>query len=399
MAVDEAKTRKILAQISEKEAVDVLRRLVQFKTVNPPGNEKDCAEYIAEYLSDAGAHVELLEREKNRPNVVAKMQGTDHSTSLMLNGHIDVVAPSEGWSLDPFAGVEKNGRIYGRGASDMKSGVAASMVATKALLESGVSLKGDLTFTAVADEESLGPAGTRFLLEKGLRADMGIVTEPTDLRIEVAQRGILWLEVRVDGKAAHGGRPWLGISAIYRMMDFLNALRELERQLASKKHELVTSPSINVGTIEGGFRVNVVPDTCTIRIDRRLIPGETIEEAQNEILQIFHHMKLKDPSMKETHRILVAAAPFEIPHEHPTIVALERAARTVLGQTLPIAGKDAGTDAIWMVEAGIPTVMFGPGQYKASHTADEYAEVGKLLSGTKVLALAAYDLLNGEKHE
>jgi acetylornithine deacetylase/succinyl-diaminopimelate desuccinylase-like protein len=217
---------------------------------------------------------------------------------------------------------------------------------------------------------------------------MGIVTEPADMRIEVAQRCVLWLEVTTGGRAAHGGRPWLGISAIYRMVDFLRTLKELEPRLAKKKHELVASPSINIGTIEGGFRVNVVPDKCTVRIDRRMIPGETIDEALDEILGVLRDLKMRDPDIKETHRILREPPPFQTSIEHPMVAALANAGRTVLGQDLTVAGKDAATDAIWLVKAGIPTVMFGPGQYNASHTADEYVEVGKLLNGTKVLALA-----------
>jgi acetylornithine deacetylase/succinyl-diaminopimelate desuccinylase family protein len=323
----------------KNEIVNVLQELIRFKTVNPPGNESECAGYVVDYLRDAGATVATFEPEKGRTSVVATIRGSERSPSLLLNGHMDVVAAGEDWTIDPFEGVVQDGKVIGRGAADQKSGIAAAMVAAKAILESDVKLKGDLIVEAVADEESLGPLGTRYLLNKGIKADMAINTEPTNLRIEVAQRGVLWLEVKTKGRAAHGGRPWVGISSIYQMVDFLTRIKKLERDLSSKKHPLVASPTINVGTIEGGMRINVVPSSCTVKVDRRLIPGETSNDALSEIRTVLEQASEADTNFKAELKVLLSMDPFETPKDHPMVTALQEATMFVSGTPAEIAGE------------------------------------------------------------
>lgn len=199
--------------------------------------------------------------------------------------------------------------------------------------------------------------------------------------------------MRTEGKSGHGGRPYLGVNAIYKIVGLLTRLSQLQRDLARKKHPLVSSPSMNVGTINGGTRINVVPDTCIASIDRRLIPGETIQEAVGEVLGILGELKAGDKDFKETHTVTSSADAFEISRDLPIVRALENAIGFVTGQPAPIGGKDAATDAIWLVKSGIPTALLGLDQYKTAHTADECVEIDKLVAGTKVMALAAYDVL------
>jgi len=370
--------------------------------VNPPGNERACCDVLSDYFRTVGIQTEIIEYEKGRANVVAKIRGKSDGPSLLLNGHLDTVSIGEGWHKDPFGGEVEDGKMFGRGTSDMKSGVAAVAASLKSIAESGVELDGDLIFTAVADEESFGPAGTKYLLEKGIRADAAIVTEPTDLQIEIAQRGILWLNVVTEGRAAHGGRPWLGVNAIQQMVDFLTELRNLEPKLAKRKHDLVLSPSINVGTIKGGTRVNIVASSCSVEIDRRTIPGETTKQALEEIDEILQKLRAGVRPFKATFEILADSDAFEIPRDHRLVESLQEAAHYGNGieqaqQQPKITGKDATSDAALLFRAGMPTLLFGPGQYKVSHTSDEYVELDKLASGTKILAASSLLLTSAQK--
>jgi acetylornithine deacetylase/succinyl-diaminopimelate desuccinylase family protein len=284
--------------------------------------------------------------------------------------------------------------MYGRGTTDMKSGIAAMMVAMQALAQADIALRGDLVFTAVADEESLGPLGTDFLVEYGLRGDMAVVGEPTNMQIEIAERGILWTEIETEGKCAHGGRPWLGVNAIYGTTDVIVALRRLEQKLTEKKHPLVRSPTISVGVIRGGERINIVPSSCTILVDRRVIPGETIQEAMDELNQILDDLKTQNPNFKASIRVVNRAEPFEISPREPIVKALEKASTLVTRRHPELKGKDACTDAhVLATKAGIITAIFGPGTTETAHTNHEYVEISKVVNAAKVYALAAYDIL------
>ncbi len=191
--------------------------MIREASVNPPGGERDCAEVVAKKLRGLGLEVELVEKEPGSTNVVARLKGTRGSPVLLYNGHIDVVPAGNGWSRDPFSGEIVEGRLYGRGTADMKSGVASMVAAAEAIVKSGFKLKGDLLITAVADEETGSLKGTRYLIERGLKADMAVVSEPTDLRVEIAHKGILWAEITTRGRGSHASRPHLGVNAIDKM--------------------------------------------------------------------------------------------------------------------------------------------------------------------------------------
>ena len=373
--------------ISEVQTTRLLRDIVRCNTTNPPGNERECCDILHEYFRDAGVNSEILEYAPGRANVVAKVKGSGGGRSVMLNGHLDVVAPGTGWTKDPFGGTIEGGRMYGRGTSDMKSGVVAAAVALRAIVDSGMALGGDIMFTGVADEESSGPAGTKYLLSKGITSDMAIVTEPTDLQIETAQRGILWMEVKTFGRAAHGGRPWLGNNAIMQMNEFLNRLKGLQSHLSSRKHHLLSSPSLNVGTITGGTRINVVAAECTVTIDRRTIPTESADQALSEITSIIQELEAADKDFHATLRELGRSTAFETAGDHPLVRNLRSSFTTVTGREPIIAGKDASSDASLLTDAGIPTVLFGPGQHRVSHTADEYVDLEKVVQAAKILTL------------
>jgi acetylornithine deacetylase/succinyl-diaminopimelate desuccinylase family protein len=385
---------RILASTKEQDAVKLLQDLIRFETVNPPGNEGECIGFIADLLRGWGLEVEIWEREKGRGNVVAAVKGSERKPQLIYNGHIDVVVPGEGWTLPPFEGRVANGRVYGRGASDMKGGVAAFLMAARALLDSDARLRGDLVLTVVSDEENLGPLGTPYLIERGLRGDMAVVTEPTGLGVEVCQRGVFWFEVTTIGRTAHGGRPWLGINAIDKMTKVLQGLRRLESDLSSRKHPLLSPPTFSVGKIQGGTKTNIVAERCTVSVDRRTVPGETKDSVEQELAAMLQTIRKDDPEFNGELNVIHAVEPFEISEKQPLVETLTRCVRDVTGTSPKISGKNAATDASWLANlAKIPTVLFGPGDYKTSHTSDEHIEISKLMSGTRVLSLLAERLL------
>lgn len=385
---------KLVKLIEKERLVKLTRELIKFKTINPPGNERDCAEFIADNMRKLGLDVALKEESKNRTNCIVTLKGSEQKPTLIYNGHIDVVPPGEGWSIDPFEGFVSNDKIHGRGASDMKSGIAAMMCAIEALVKADVKLRGNLIFTAVADEECLGPFGTDYLIREGLRGDMAIVGESTGLKIEIAERGILWTEITTIGRSAHGGRPWLGINAIYSMNKLITSLINWERQVLSKRtHPLVKSPTFNVGMIYGGEKINIVPSKCIIQLDRRLIPGESFESALKELNEIVEGLKKEDPNFQASIRVIGHANPYEISPNEPIVKAIERALIS-LNQQPELKGKDATTDGHILVnKAHIPTAIFGPGDESLAHTNYEYVEINKILIASKVYAIVALDIL------
>lgn len=383
-----------MRNVNENDVVRLLKDIVGCNTVNSPDSfegERMCCGVLQDYLKEAGVETEIIEYKNEHANVVGRIRGRSQGQSLLLNGHIDTVDIGEGWTKDPFGRIE-NRKMYGRGTSDMKSGVAAAAAALKAVRLADIRLDADIVFTGVADEESAGPAGTRLMLEKGITADAAIVTEPTDLQIDIAQRGILWLKVSTMGRAAHGGRPWLGKNAIEDMMEFLQRLRKLEAELVGRKHPMVLSPSINVGTIRGGTRVNVVPDQCEICIDRRTIPGETTVEALSQIEEIVQDLQDSKRVEFKAIEIMGESDAFEIPIQHRIVSALREAFKIECKMEPKLSGKDATSDAALLFRAGIPTALFGPGQYQVSHTANEFVEIDKVVMGTRILAVACAQL-------
>jgi len=381
-----ARTKRLADYVDGGSASELLGKMIRAASVNPPGGERECARVVYDKLSGLGIDTELVEKVPGRTNVVAKIKGKKGKPTLLYNGHIDVVPPGNGWKRDPFGAEVVDGVMYGRGTADMKSGVASMVAAIEAIVKSGMSLCGDLILTAVADEETGSVHGTRYLIEKGLRADMAVVSEPTDLRVEIAEKGILWAEVTTQGRGSHASRPGLGVNAIDGMVEVIEELREVH--LEGKKELFdVPEPVMSVTTIKGGTKINVIPDQCSIEIDRRLLPGESPEKALRDINDAIVRAKTRDTQLRASIRVLEEWPPMETPIEEPIVKRLVEASRSVTGREPSIGGKAAGTDAAWLVrDAGIPTALFGPGDPKLSHTPDEHVELGKVAVAGRVLA-------------
>ncbi len=369
-------------------ALDLLNTLVAIDSVNPslvPGGagEGEAARAVADALAGAGLAVETEEAAPGRPNVVGILEGRAAGPSLMLCGHLDTVGVAG--MPAPFAPVVRDGRLYGRGAQDMKGGLAALVDAARVLArESG--RRGRLLVAAVADEE-YASVGAEALVRKW-HADAAVVAEPTDLVIGVAHKGFSCVEAATEGVAAHGSRPREGRDAIVRMGRVLGALEELDRRLQSgPAHPLLGPPSVHASLIHGGREMSTYPDACTLLLERRSVVGEPADVALGETTAILDRLRAADPEFRGSARFLVGRPAYETPAGHPLPDALAEAL-TALGHTPRRGGLSFWTDAAILGEAGIPSVVFGPGG-AGLHGLDEYVLVADVLTCRDALVALA----------
>jgi acetylornithine deacetylase len=302
----------------------------------------------------------------------------------MFNGHLDVVGTA-GMTHAAFDAAVRDGRIYGRGASDMKGGVAAMCAAAAQLRDE---LKGDIIVAAVVDEEWKS-AGTSALIASGIRADAAIVTEPTKLAIMPAHKGFVWLEVTVHGRAAHGSRWDIGVDAIRHAGLLLAELDRVETEdLSRRGHPLLGRPSLHGAFIEGGLGLSTYPDRCIVRIERRTIPGETVADVQREILQACTRVRERRPVFSADVNLMFSQPPSDVPSSAPIVRALADQLRE-RGMSVTSSGMSAWTDAALLNEAGIPAICFGPGDMALAHAAEEYIEVREIQQATEILVALA----------
>jgi succinyl-diaminopimelate desuccinylase len=406
------------------ETVAFTQELIRVPTVNPPGEHyTDCANLIAERLRSFGYMVELLpadglpEHSQHHPriNVIGRMPLSEPSgPTLHFNGHLDVVPPGAGWTIDPFAAEIRAGRLYGRGASDQKAGIAASVYAVEALRRSGVSLSGAVEQSASVDEESGGFAGVGWLCDHGLiqrgRQDYVVITEPLDPeRVCIGHRGVYWFELTTLGQSGHGSMPGLAISAVEGMRSVLHAIEtQLRPRLAARRtHAPVQPPSarqptITVNAIHGGqaldgWQTPLVPDRCTAVFDRRFLHEEDFDEVRLEIVELLERLRQRDRRLRYELRDLMRVDPLLGQSDAPLVAAAAGAVRDVLGVE-PVRMVSPGTyDHKHVVRrAGIADCIgYGPGRLTLAHQADEYIDLTDLRAGTRVMAVLALRLLEG----
>ena len=372
--------------ISRGDAVALARALIQIDSRNPtlapdsPG-EGDCARTLAAVLDDWGFVVQLVDAAPGRPNVIARM-GPEDAPALMLNGHLDVVGV-EGMVHRPFSAELRGGRIYGRGSADMKGGLAA-MCAAAATSASSKSER-QILITAVIDEE-YESLGMRALLDAGVRAEQAIITEPTRLAICPAHRGFAWFDVELIGRAAHGSRYDVGIDAITHAGLLLTELDRLEHtRHAGPTHPLLGRGSLHASKIHGGVGMSTYPERCNLAIERRTIPGESVEKATREITDACARVRSVRPEFDARVTLSTAQLPSDVPVDAPVVRRLVGAVERE-GIPVSIEGLSAWTDAALLNEAGIPTVCFGPGDIGLAHAAEEFVPVDDIEGATRVLA-------------
>jgi len=367
------------------DAVALARALIQIDSRNPtlapdsPG-EGDCARALASILDDWGFTVQLIDAVPGRPNVVARL-GPPDAPALMFNGHLDVVSV-EGMMHEPFAAEVRGNRIYGRGSADMKGGVAAMCAA--AVKGASADSARQILVTAVVDEE-YESLGMRAVLAAGVVADAAIITEPTRLAICPAHRGFVWIDVAFRGRAAHGSRYDLGVDAITHAGLLLAELESLERtREKDTQHPLLGRGSLHASKIQGGVGMSTYPETCNLSIERRTLPGESVEKALKEITDSCASLRSRQAHFDARVTLSTAQLPSDVPLESPIVKRLRGALER---EKLPvrIEGLSAWTDAALLNEAGIPTICFGPGDIALAHAAEEYVPITEIETATRVL--------------
>ena len=372
---------------------ETLSDLVQINSVNPSHSpaekgEAEIGAYVADSLTDLGLSVTTFEVEPGRMNVVGVLKGTGDGRSLLLNAHMDTVGV-DGMIVDPFGAQIQDGRLYGRGAQDMKGGLAAMMGAAKALVEGDIGLGGDLLLTAVVDEEHAS-IGTDDLV-KHVTADAAIVTEPTDLTLCRAHRGFIWYDVETFGRAAHGSRYEEGIDANMRMGRFLAQLDYLEQELRQRTpHPLLGPPSLHAGRIRGGTEINVYAAQCLLQIDRRTNPGESENQVTAEFQAIIDKLAVGDPTFKAALKPTLERVPFEVEPHVQIVQVLEEAITHHTGAKPLHSGVSFWTDAAILAAAGIEAAVIGP-IGGGLHSEEEWVDLQSVVDLAYILAETAFN--------
>jgi acetylornithine deacetylase/succinyl-diaminopimelate desuccinylase family protein len=386
--------RRVLDAIDPAEVQELLRELVQQPSPNPPGREEEVARHLAEACRERGLAARLEEVAPGRPNLYADV-GPPVSGGLLLLAHTDTVPAGDGWTHAPFGGAVEDGRVIGRGAADMKAGIAAAVVAMAALARAGVALAAPVSLAAVVDEEESG-LGVRAMLERGgVEAVGAIVPEPTDLQTIIACRGNCYVDVEIRGRSAHAGSQHVGRNAIYGATQVVEGVRRLHEELAAETHPLLGAGGWSVGVIRGGTGTAMVPDRCRISIDRRLLPGQSGEQARAEIDALLASLDLEGQELTAESELTMEIPSFEVPPDHPFVRAVRSASIDAGAPDQPVAGWTAACDGGYLVrDTGIPTVVLGPGGVEEqAHRPDESVDVAEVVTAARAYALCAVRML------
>lgn len=406
----------------EKEVSTLCSKLIRLRSDNPPGDVSEVAEFVAEYMRSRGLKVEIVEPERGRTNVIGVLEGKGDK-KLLFNGHLDVVPPGnlDAWKYDPYEGRIVGGVIYGRGACDMKGAIASMLTFLDVIVKKEIRLGGDLIFHFVCDEETGGEFGTGYLAEKGyVKADGCIIGEGSGNSIMgytlvVAERGVLWVRVKARGKAAHGSVPILGENAILKLVKAIESIQGLAKvevkatpeleELASGSANYLASfiraygiepetlkrnllgITVNVGTIRGGTKVNVIPDYAEAEIDIRVPPSMTLEDAR-ELLS--ERLEVAGPGV-DVEAISASEPSYQDP-KHPFVQFVRRCVEEITGRSAPLILMPWSTDARYIRRLGIPTIILGP-LNESPHSANEYVPIRDLVMCAKMYALVAMRFL------
>jgi succinyl-diaminopimelate desuccinylase len=396
--------------IDEQETLGLLRDLVRLRTVNPPGDEAPAARLVAERLQAWGFETTVVPYGDNRAHTVGRLRGAGSAPGLMLSGHLDVVPPGEvPWQHDPFGAVVEDGRLYGRGACDMKGGVAAFLGAAAAVARAaepigrppgplpGLPLRGDLVVVCSSDEEA-GCGGADALVKEPHFDGIGsvLIAEPSDLQLFIAEKGAFWLEVTLLGQTAHGSMPERGENAVAAMAEFLVGLRDLFPE-ALPPDPVLGRPTLNAGTIAGGVKINVVPDRCVVTLDMRTIPGQRHAAIRGQIEAMIAALRARRPHLRAEIRTLIDREPVACPTDTPLALAAAEAVAAVTGARPTPSGVSYFTEAcVFVPRLGIPMVICGPGHPTMAHQPDEYVELRQVHQAAEVYARVALALLSDE---
>jgi succinyl-diaminopimelate desuccinylase len=406
-----------------EEMVELARALIRFPTVNPPGEAYEpCAQFIGRRLSGRGFAVTYVRAagtpgdsdEFPRINVVARREGNRPGPCVHFNSHIDVVQTGGGWSLEPFAGVLRDGKLYGRGACDMKGGLAASIIAVEALIDSG-GLPGTLEISGTVDEESGGYGGVHYLAQRGWfsqpRVDHVIIPEPLNVdRVCIGHRGVWWAEIETHGRMAHGSMPFLGDCAVRHMHAFVERLeRDLYPKLAARHTDMPVVPSgarhatLNINSIHGGqaettgYPAPCVPDSCRMVIDRRLLIEENMDSVKGEVRALLDQLVAERAGFNYELRDIFEVAPTMTDRDGPVARSTAAAIQRVMGRPAQFICSPGTYDQKHIDRIGKlrDCIAYGPGILDLAHQPDEHVLVEDMVNSAKVMGLAAHSLLLG----
>ncbi|WP_432851254.1 M20 family metallopeptidase [Amycolatopsis sp. CA-161197] len=383
-----ALANRIRSAVDVDAVVALTQDLVRLRSENPPGGETEVAKHLRGVFAGMGLTGRVVEPAPGRPSLlVATGDGARSGKPVLLvNGHLDTVpAAAGGWRHDPFGGRVQDGRLYGRGTADMKGGIAAAVTALQVCRSLELELPCEVVFHLVADEELGGARGTAELLRQGLvSADACLVPEPTGLRLCLAERGLMFAKVATHGIPAHGSEPAKGRSAIITAAAIVQVLHD--NVFPQTPHPLLGTTTCNVGMIRGGSGPNVVPEECELRIDRRILPGETQPDAEQGIIDRIASLGLYRGTDYEL-EVETFCEPSEIDGAHPFVDFVARSCRAMTGRDPGRTGLPFTTDARFMRnQLGVPSIVFGPGDLGVAHTVDEYVDIDALVTAVGVYA-------------
>jgi succinyl-diaminopimelate desuccinylase len=411
-----------IIEARREELVELTQALIRFPTINPPGEAyQPCAEFIGRRLGARGFTINYVRADGTpgdserypRINVIARREGNVAGPTVHFNSHIDVVQSGAGWSLDPFAAVIRDGKIYGRGACDMKGGLAASIIAVEALIDSGAELPGALEISGTVDEESGGYGGVHYLAQRGWfsapRVDHVIIPEPLNVdRVCIGHRGVWWAEIETHGRMAHGSMPFLGDCAVRHMNACIDRFeRDLYPKLAARRTDMPVVPSgarhstMNINSIHGGqaetsgFPAPCVPDSCRMVIDRRLLIEENMDSVKGEVRALLEQLVAEREGFTYELRDIFEVHPIMADRNGPVARSTAAAIQRVLGRDAEFVCSPGTYDQKHIDRIGKlrDCIAYGPGILDLAHQPDEYVLIDDMVNSAKVMALSAHALL------
>lgn len=387
----------------EEELIKFTQDLVRIPShKDVPNREKKVVDFIYKFCKGNRLEVELQDVDDVRKNVLVYLRGTGSGKTLMFNGHTDTVPPYN-MTIDPYKAEVRDGFIWGRGTSDMKGPIASMLITMLAIKRSDIKLKGDIIFAGVLGEEEQSE-GTETLVKSNIKADGCIVGEPSNYEYAIGHRGLEWIEIIVKGKAAHGGVPHLGINAISKAAKLILKIEEKIYPKLKERYNEYMGPSVmNFGTIEGGTQPSTVADWCSIKLDRRYIPGENVKSVFKEYQDIIDEIKKEDPDfdaelIRMKNNFLTLDHLYLITElDNPIVISTRKAIKETIGKEPDITRKRGWTDAALISNFGnIPTIVTGPGNIDYSHTKDERVEIKHLIDYVDIYGKIAMDFCGVE---
>lgn len=379
--------------INKQRLIKLTQKVISINSENPPGNERILAGFIEKDMRSLGLQVKTYTYTKKRPNIVATLKGAwprkkAAKEAILLTPHVDTVPIGKGWKVKPFGGQIKNGKLYGRGATDDKGNLASCMEVMRSLVEDGSKLNKDVVMAATVDEESGSHYGIIPLLEKkALKPRFALVMDSNEFDAIIAQKGLMHLRIQIFGKKAHGAYTWRGVNAIEVAARVINNLKKIKWKY--KKHPMMHAPTVNVGVIHGGEKINMVSDFCEFALDTRFVPGMDPKDILKKI-----RSAIRSESNKFNIIIDDLQLPSEISRTHPIVKTYLKTVRK-MGAKAVVKGSEGATVMTFFKKHGIPAFATGFGAHGMAHTNDEYIYVKSLVKGTKVLErfIKEYDRL------